>query len=119
MESARLLRPGGLLIQSIYLQRSALQGRNTIPRGTKNPVSIQLDAVSWSVSAHSNEFIVYDEGYLFDVAARHGLECHRIERGPWGGLQNPRSDWQDWIILKKMPTMTGRRARGAASQPLA
>jgi len=101
-EASSILRPGGLLIQSIYLKRSAIKGRDTVPTGGELPISHELDAYSWSQGKESNDFVVYDEGFLLESADQHGFECYKIARGPWGGLtSNIDSDWQDWILLRK------------------
>ena len=101
-EASSLLRPGGLLIQSIYLKRSATNGRDTVPRGGGLPISHELDAYSWSQDKESNVFVVYDEGFILESADQNGFDCYKIARGPWGGLKsNIDSDWQDWILLRK------------------
>lgn len=101
-EIARLLAPEGRCFLSLFLMNDA--ARDGL-RADRRRLSFDPDAAGPAYDAdpdHPGAAVAYDETFLMELFARHGLRPARaVSYGHWSGRRG--SHYQDLCVLKKMP----------------
>ena len=100
-----MIKTGGILIFSCFLQESAKDGINTIPVHAGGPVNNILDEVSWGDSLTNNTYIVYKNGWIQKQLKTRGFNLLKKAGGQWGGkTQEPIKGlpdrYQDWFSFE-------------------
>ncbi len=110
-ESYRVLKNGGKLVFSCFVQSSASKGKETVPYGKDGilPIDKTLDEVSWTDDLNDCRYIVYKDEWIKEQFKIRGFNPNAFLTGFWGGREVTKGErswsfedrYQDWFCWEK------------------
>jgi SAM-dependent methyltransferase len=98
-ETARVLKPGGRVLATFFLLNE--ESRRLIKEGSTSLAFLDPDDHVSVVDADvPEEAVAYDEGWVRERLATHGLEPGEIRFGSWCGRDEPTS-FQDLVVASR------------------
>ncbi|MBP2298995.1 class I SAM-dependent methyltransferase [Azospirillum picis] len=99
-EIGRLLKPGGRCFLSLFLADET--ARTGIAAGSARPAfKVGPDVELLADPDHPNAAVAYDEAFLLDLFAAHGLRpARQVAYGHWSGRREA-ENFQDLLVLEK------------------